>query len=167
MSVNWRAARSLALMTFLLAGLRCGSSTPSSTGTASPRAAGESAAAESAADEVAVFLEARLGLSPDQREKTRRAALALIERNAKLADDARTKERRILEPLRQSQARFDTEILSILTPDQTVKYSRLKQDFHQTVRGRPPFPGLSSARPAGLTGAPPAGFTTPPPTVTP
>lgn len=164
--MSWRAAKSLVLMACLLAVLRCGSSPSPSTG-ASARAASESAAAASAADEVAVFLENRLGLSPDQREKTRRAALALIERNAKLADDARTKDRRVLEPLRQSQARFDTEILSILTSDQMVTYSRLKQDFHQTVRGRPPFTGLSSARPAGLAGAPPAGLTTPSPTVTP
>jgi hypothetical protein len=157
----------LTLAACLLAGLRCGSSSPSSHGAPPPPPSDEAAAAASAAGEVAVFLESRLELSPDQREKTRGAALALIERNAKLAEQGRTQNRRILESLRQSQARFDAEVLSLLTAEQSLKYLRLKQDFHQTVQGRPPFRGLSQARPAVPTGAPPPPFPTPAPTVTP
>jgi hypothetical protein len=105
-----------------------------------------------AIDELASYLKAPLGLSAEQEEKTRQAARNLLERNARLVEEAQTAKKRILEPLRQSQSRFDAEILAILTAEQAPKYLSLKGRMVQhTALGRSPF-------------APPSNFPRPPPT---
>jgi hypothetical protein len=94
-----------------------------------------------AVDEVSSFLRQRLALSPPQEEKTREAARRLLERNAQLVESARSgKQPRILESLRQSHARFDAEVVAILTPDQVARYFALKRSLQQqTALGRAPF----------------------------
>lgn len=103
---------------------------------------------EAAVTEVSSFLKERLTLTPPQEEKTRAAARRLLQRNAQLVEAARTGKQRILEPLRQSHARFDGEVLAILMPDQAAKYFELKRSLQQqTALGRSPF-APSPPRPA-------------------
>jgi hypothetical protein len=95
---------------------------------------------KAAIEEVTAYLRKPLSLSADQEEKTRQAARNLLERNARLVEEARTASRRILEPLRQSHQRFDAEILAILTAEQAPKYLLLKRRMQeQTALGRSPF----------------------------
>lgn len=158
--MNARSRTVLTLFAVLLAATGC--APPSASRSAAPArpaaSAGEDPAARGAAEGVAVFLTERLALNAEQREKARRYALALIHRNAQIAGMARGG-RRVLENLRQSQSRFDAEILSMLTQDQGPRYLRLKSDlYQQTAMRRSPL----------APGSPPRSVPTPPgPAVTP
>lgn len=136
--------RALALV--LLAAVACAAPPPPAP--AMPTSELE-ARTEAAVTEVSSFLEAHLELTPPQEEKTRAAARRLLERNAQLVEAARTGKQRVLEFLRQSQARFDAEVLAILMPDQAAKYIELKRSLQQqTALGRSPFAPSRGARPA-------------------
>lgn len=137
--------RHRALALALLAAAAC--SAPPPPAPAMPRSELE-AQTEAAVTEVSSFLRGRLALTPPQEEKTRAAARRLLERNAQLVEAARTGKQRILESLRQSQARFDTEVVAILMPEQVAKYFELKRSLQQqTALGRSPFAPSRGASP--------------------
>ena len=141
--------RHLALALALLA-TAC--SAPPPPAPAMPRSELE-AQTEAAVTEVSSFLKERLALTPPQEEKTRAAARRLLERNAQLVEAARAGKQRILERLSQSQARFDTEVVAILMPEQVAKYYELRR-LRRRPRSVPPRPPLPY--PAPPRGASPA-----------
>lgn len=137
--------RTLALGLALLATAACASPPPPAPAMPKNELEAQTAAAVT---EVSSFLKERLALTPPQEEKTRAAARRLLDRNAQLVEAARAGKQRILESLRQSQARFDSEVLAILMPDQVAKYLELKRSLQQqTALGRAPFAPSRGASP--------------------